>query len=121
VAAAPPLGARELSNKPAPQRETVEPVVVSRVAKPAAPPAAPPPTTGFSVQVGAFADQKAANALAESLRQEGYSVYLSRGDGAAGAWRVRVGPMSSREEAERAGSRLKAKRNLPTWILSEDS
>ena len=121
VAAAPPLGARE----PVPKRETTQPSVVSRVSKPADRPAAqvaaPPPTSGFSVQVGAFADEQAANALAESLRQEGYSVYLSRGEGAAGTWRVRVGPMPSREEAERAGSRLKSKQKLPIWVLSEDS
>ncbi len=125
VAAAPPLGARDLPNVPAPQRERTETARVSRAAKPADPPTtqdvAPPPTAGFSVQVGAFSDKQAANALAESLRREGYSVYLSRGEGEAGTWRVRVGPMPSREEAERTGRRLKSVQKLPIWVLSEDS
>ena len=125
VAAAPPLGARDLPNVPAPQRERTETARASRAAKPADPPTtqdvAPPPTAGFSVQVGAFSDKQAANILAESLRREGYSVYLSRGEDEASTWRVRVGPMPSREEAERTGRRLKSVQKLPIWVLSEDS
>jgi cell division septation protein DedD len=125
VAAAPPLGARDLPNVPAPQPEKTETARASRAAKPVGPPTtqvvAPPPTAGFSVQVGAFSDKQTANVLAESLRREGYSVYLSRGEGEAGTWRVRVGPMPSREEAERTGRRLKSVQKLPIWVLSEDS
>ena len=125
VAAAPPLGTRDLPNVPAPQPEKTEAARVSRAAKPVDPPktqvVAPPPTAGFSVQVGAFSDKQTANVLAESLRREGYSVYLSRGEGEAGTWRVRVGPMPSREEAERTGRRLKSVQKLPIWVLSEDS
>jgi cell division septation protein DedD len=125
VAAAPPLGTRDVPKAPTPQREKTEPAKISRAAKPPDPPAAqvatPPSTAGFSVQVGAFSDKKTANDLAESLRQAGYRVYLSRGEGEAGTWRVRVGPMPSREEAERAGHQLKSKQKLPIWVLSEDS
>jgi len=125
VAAAPPLGARDAPKVPAALRERTETAEISRAAKPADPPiarvVAPRPTSGFSVQVGAFSDKRAANVLAESLRSEGYSVYLSRGEGEAGAWRVRVGPLPSREEAERAGRRLKSEQKLPIWVLSEDS
>jgi cell division septation protein DedD len=125
VAASPPLGSRELSDVPAPQRQKTEPQAVARKAKPAAPPktqtVAAPPTSGFSVQVGAFADREAATVLVETLRGAGYSVYLSQGEGAAGTWRVRVGPMPTREEAESAGRRLKSEQKLPIWVLSEDS
>ena len=125
VAAAPPLGGRDMPKPPAPQRDKTQTAEVSRALKPVEPPAAQlaaaPPTTGFSVQVGAFSDRRAADVLAESLRREGYSVYLSQGEGESGAWRVRVGPMPSREDAERAGRRLEKVQKLPIWVLSEDS
>jgi cell division septation protein DedD len=125
VAAAPPLGVRDAPKAPAPQRERIKAAEISRVAKPADPPTAkvvaPPSVAGFAVQVGAFSDEQAARVLADSLRRDGYAVYLSRGEGEAGAWRVRVGPLPSKEEAERTGHRLKSEHKLPTWVLSEDS
>jgi cell division septation protein DedD len=99
-----------------------------RPAPPPAPRAAPPvksrpPSSeaAFAVQVGAFAEQTAAQGLAESLRGQGYRVYLSSGEGSAARWRVRVGPFSTRDEAERAAGRLKSGEKLPTWVLSEES
>ena len=125
VAAAPPPGLRDSPVVPAPRRERTETVGISRAAKPADPPTteevAAPRAAGFAVQVGAFSDRQAADGLADSLRRDGYSVYLSRGEGEAGAWRVRVGPLPSREDAERTGHRLKSDHKLPTWVLSEDS
>jgi DedD protein len=102
----------------------------------AAPPPAPPPlpsadraaapgarTAGkLSVQVGAFAESRAAEQLAQSLRGAGLPVYVSPSAEAEGQkrWRVRVGPVATREEAERIASRLKSKEKLPTWVLTED-
>jgi DedD protein len=99
----------------------------------AAPPALPPslptadraaaPRAGkLSVQVGAFGESRAAEQLAESLRRSGLRVYVSPSAAAAGEqrWRVRVGPIATREEAERIASRLKTKEKLPTWVLTED-
>jgi hypothetical protein len=84
--------------------------------------AAPPlPAVRLAVQVGAFADSAAAERLAESLRGKGFSVYVSPGTGAGEArWRVRVGPLTSRGEAERTAARLKKDEKLPTWVLDED-
>jgi DedD protein len=84
---------------------------------------APQPTgaAGFAVQVGAFADGDAAARLADSLRAKGYAVYVVAGTGAgASRWRVRVGPLASREEAEGAATRLKRDETLPTWVLDEE-
>ena len=101
-------------------------------AKPAALAAAPrvePPTTSpaqksssahaasegpFAVQVGAFGAKEAARALAESLRGRGYEVYVSRGEGEPASWRVRVGPLPTRERAERAArvARLRPDRRI---------
>ena len=76
----------------------------------------------LSVQVGAFAESRAAEQLAESLRSSGLPVYVSPSAAAAGdqRWRVRVGPLATREEADRIAARLKSKEKLPTWVLTED-
>ncbi len=77
---------------------------------------------GASVQVGAFSERASAERLAESLRAKGHPVYVSPGAGAGDArWRVRVGPLASREEAERRAGRLKREEKLPTWVLDEGS
>ncbi len=77
-------------------------------------------SVGFAVQVGAFADSASAERLANSLRGKGFRVYVSgsREEGAS-RWRVRVGPMETREAAERSAARLKAEETLPTWVLEE--
>ena len=93
------------------ERERPEPV-----------PIPPPAGGGFAVQVGAFAERSAAERLAESLRAKAFSVYISPGAKAGEArWRVRVGPLASREQAERTAARLKRDEKLPTWVLSEDA
>ncbi len=76
----------------------------------------------LSVQVGAFAESRAAEELASSLRSSGLPVYVSPSAAAAGdqRWRVRVGPIATREEADRIAARLKTKEKLPTWVLPDD-
>jgi len=76
------------------------------------------PEGRFLVQVGAFGERAGAERLAAALRQKGYEVIVSDEPGAA-RWRVRVGPLASREEGERAASRLQREEKLPTWILEE--
>ena len=79
------------------------------------------PAARFAVQVGAFSESGVAERLAESLRGKGFEVYVSPGAKAGEArWRVRVGPLPSRAEADRVASRLKAEEKLPTWVLDED-
>lgn len=89
----------------------------------APPPQTAPPRAGpagrFAVQVGAFGEKPAADRLAASLREKGYGTYVASGSG-AGTWRVRVGPLASREEGERVGARLKREERLPTWVLEEE-
>ena len=72
------------------------------------------------MQVGAFAEGRAAEDLAATLRGKGYQAHVSAGAGAGSArWRVRVGPLASREAADRTASRLKAEERLPTWVVDE--
>lgn len=85
-------------------------------------PVAAGPVARLAVQVGAFKTSQAAERLATSLRDKGFPVYVTPGVKAGEArWRVRVGPLATREEAESTAARLKKAEKLPTWILSEDA
>ena len=68
-----------------------------------------PDREGFSGQVGAFGDVAAARGLAEQLEGAGYPVYVAppAPGGEEQRWRVRVGPIETRERAERVASELK--------------
>ncbi|MGH0036892.1 MAG: SPOR domain-containing protein [Myxococcota bacterium] len=77
-----------------------------------------PPVAGFAVQVGAFGQSAPAERLAGELEGDGFPSYVTPGTG-AGRWRVRVGPVATRDEAEALAGRLKGERDLPTWVLSE--
>jgi DedD protein len=91
-------------------------------AKPSAPRPGSPAQGGFAIQVGAFGDADSAAQLAGKLKARGFSAYVHGGEGAGPAsFRVRVGPVASREEATRLASKLKSDLRLPTWILSPDS
>jgi len=74
----------------------------------------------FAVQVGAFGDAASAEKLAATLRRKGFPAFVSPSTGDAGArWRVRVGPLATRPEADRTAARLKAEERLPTWVVEE--
>ncbi len=76
----------------------------------------------FAVQVGAFSESRAAESLAAGLRTRGFDVYVSPSATPGGSrWRVRVGPLPSRERAESVAARLKAEEKLPTWVLDENA
>jgi DedD protein len=96
----------------------------SDVAAPAppTPPVAAAPAGSVAVQVGAFSTSEAAESLATALRAKGFATYVSPGTKAGSArWRVRVGPLATREEAEVTAARLEKSEQLPTWILNEDA
>jgi hypothetical protein len=77
-------------------------------------------TERLAVQVGAFADAASAEKLAGTLRRKGFPAFVSPSTGASGArWRVRVGPMTSRDDADRTAARLKTEERLPTWVIEE--
>ena len=106
-----PEGPPPVSTAPKPSATRIRPDVISPGA----------PAARFAVQVGAFSESRAAERLAESLRGKGFDVYVSPGAKAGEArWRVRVGPLPSRTEADRIAVRLKAEEKLPTWVLDED-
>lgn len=115
VAAPPPLG----SNARPPEAASAPAAEPAQPAQPAAAARRSPPR-GLAVQVGAFAQSDSAEALARSLREEGFPVYVfASAEPGDARWRVRVGPLATRAEAERTAARLKRERRLPTWILDE--
>jgi len=93
-----------------------------RAVRPERPPvAAPSPRAGrHAIQVGAFGDRAAADSLAQELGKAGYEVYIIEDTGGSARFKVRVGPMAERAEAERLAARLKKDHRLPTWVLTRD-
>ncbi|HZO08360.1 MAG TPA: SPOR domain-containing protein, partial [Myxococcota bacterium] len=58
--------------------------------------------------------------LVARLLKKGYPAFVSPSTGDAGSrWRVRVGPLASRDAADRAAARLKAEERLPTWVVDD--
>ncbi len=76
------------------------------------------PSGSFAIQVGAFQESQAAQSVAGRLRASGYPVQVVPPE-ADDRWRVRVGPIKSRLEADETAQRLKVEQNLPTWVLRE--
>jgi len=115
VAPAPAKKPKRAAKEPALPAVSARPPLASVAKLPA-----PSAENRMAVQVGAFSESRSAEQLATSLRAKGYTVYLSPGAESGDArWRVRVGPLVSREEAGRTAARLKAEEKLPTWVLSE--
>jgi len=131
VAAAPPLaepevaleapptplgaGALDEAREAAPAAKLAPPVASVAAQKPVLSPA--PGGSGFSIQVGAFNSDATARQLAGELGKRGYKTYVTR-EGAGATFKVRVGPIASRAEAEQVSERLKTEHRLPTWILA---
>jgi DedD protein len=107
----------DVAAAPLPAR-SLEPAPLGEPPKPERKPAAAA-TGRYSVQVGAFDDGKQAQGLAKNLGRRHLPVQVLPGGGAEGAkWRVRVGPVATREEADRIAAKLREEK-LPTWIIAE--
>jgi septal ring-binding cell division protein DamX len=105
---APPLGAESLG-------DAVAPPAAVPAQRPVLKPAAA--GSGFSIQVGAFGSEATARQLAGELSKRGYTAYVTS-EGAGARFKVRVGPIAGRGEAERVAERLETEHRLPTWILA---
>ena len=72
----------------------------------------------FIVQVGAYTDEAKVNEIRGQLSRLGLSTYTQVVETATGrATRVRVGPFGSRDEADKAATKIKST-NLPTVIMT---
>ncbi|MFO1284064.1 MAG: SPOR domain-containing protein [Burkholderiales bacterium] len=94
---------------PPPSAAPKAPAAATPAPKAAPAPAATTPKEGYVVQLGAFTDDKGANALANRLKKAGYVAYTEALATSRGSmWRVRVGPFPTRDAATQARDRLKA-------------
>lgn len=122
--ALPPGAVAQSSPAPPPVQAAPKPATAPEPPPVAAAPPPPPPAPAagrMAVQVGAFGESSSAQRLAKRLRARGYPVYVAPGALSGEArWRVRVGPLPDRAEAERVAARLKREEKLPTWVLDED-
>jgi len=101
-----PQAAPKAEPKPEPKPE---PKAAAKVeAKPAAKPAEPTSNERFVVQFGAFADPQSAREARQKLERLGIKTYAQEVDTSAGKrTRVRMGPYTSRSEAEKALAALR--------------
>jgi cell division septation protein DedD len=73
---------------------------------------------GFRVQVLSVSSKADADAEAARLSRSGLAARVEAGSGPRGTvYRVRVGPFSTREEAEQASRRLSSQGRRDTWIV----
>jgi DedD protein len=64
---------------------------------------------GWSVQLGSFASRVNADNLSRQIKGQGFPAFvLPGGSGSAVRYRVRVGPLTDRESAERMAAKLKS-------------
>ncbi|BCX83004.1 DedD protein [Methylomarinovum caldicuralii] len=78
-----------------------------------------PLSSGWAVQVGSFSSAANADALVARLRQAGFPAYVARLDRAGESlYRVRVGPVLRREEAETLARRLRERFGLKGFVVS---
>lgn len=112
ASAAKPAAAKQPAAAPKAPAAAAPARVASAKATPAV--SAPPPS-GLAVQVGAFGERSAADALVSRLKGAGFSAYVAAPDD--GSFRVRVGPFPDRARAEKVAAKLKQDQKLPTWIL----
>jgi DedD protein len=63
----------------------------------------------WSVQLGSFASRSNADNLTRQMKGQGFAAFvLEGGSGTSVRYRVRVGPLSDRESAERVAAKLKS-------------
>jgi DedD protein len=103
--AAPSVAAAPVAAAPAAAAPDVSPGVSPLAA---AQPASAGPARVYVVQVGSFAARTTADALAATLRRQGFAATVSRVQaGGRTLHRVRVGPASARAEADALRARLR--------------
>ena len=80
-----------------------------------------PKPTAYAVQAGAFQDRSSAESLRKSLQKKGFSAYIVEARLGNGAkwYRVRVGKLLPRAEAERLAQRLRMQANLKPYVVTE--
>lgn len=108
--------------EPAPVVEPApEPETVSAAPEPAPEPA-PPATGDWVIQLGSFSSAANAEGLSQTLRTQGYNAYTHAVTVQGNAiTRVYVGPLASREAANRLRDELERKRGNKGLVVAYDA
>ena len=69
----------------------------------------------LTIQVGAFKERSAAEAIVKRLKGKGYSAYLA--PVSEGLFNVRVGSFENREDAERILTKLETQEKFKPFIV----
>jgi len=102
--------------EPAPEPETVT------AAPESAPEPAPPATGDWVIQLGSFSSAANAEGLSQTLRTQGYNAYTHAVTVQGNAiTRVYVGPLASREAANRLRDELERKRGNKGLVVAYDA
>jgi DedD protein len=117
-----PSPAPDSAAEAAPQPAPPEPATVA----PPPPPASAVDTGtetagGWAIQVGRFSQQQNAQGLRDRLKKAGYAAFLKedRADSTS-SWRVLVGPLKTRSDAEKVRDELAARRQLKGFVIQNN-
>lgn len=103
---------------PAPVAVPPEPARVVPAPSPGSAKVASPPVKGWFVQVGSFGQEMNASGLRERLKSAGYDARLKKvAIGKGYAYRVLVGPSTSRAGAEKIAARLESGQQLAGMVI----
>ena len=82
------------------------------------PPSAPVATGDWAIQIGRFSQQLNAQGLRDRLKKAGYAAFLQEDRTDSGqSWRVLVGPLKTRDDAEKIRDELASKRQLKGFVI----
>jgi len=85
---------------------------------PAKPMARPAEAQGFWVQVDSLSSKEQAESRRRGLKAAGFEATVVPGSGPKGpVYRIRTGPYPTREEAERAATKLAEKAKVKPWVV----
>lgn len=117
----------ERQREPAPPQEPAPaqrapavqmPAAVEPPPAPAETPAPSPELAAWAVQVGSFGSQNNALRLRDALREAGFTAYVETPAGDTRFYRVRVGPVVQRDEAQVLLTRLEQEQSLSGLVVS---
>jgi len=112
----PPESVSVTEVKPPPQPETkAAPAPKAEVPAKTAPAASPQAGT-VTLQVAAFNDQKTADSLVTRLKAKGYAAFVFSATGVPFPYKVRVGPLADKSEADKVSARLKKDEGFSPFI-----
>jgi DedD protein len=82
------------------------------------PPPAPVATGDWAIQIGRFNQRLNAQGLRDRLKKAGYAAFLQEDRTDSGkSWRVLVGPLKTRGDAEKIRDELASKRQLKGFVI----